>query len=60
LQSVENVWGCGNSEESEDKWAEWSRECYGFMIYVLGINTYYIIAQWVSKLSCDCVALILL
>jgi len=28
-ERIENVWGCGNSEGSEDKQAEWNRECYG-------------------------------
>jgi len=31
LQSVENVWGCGNSEGSEGKQAEWNRECCGLI-----------------------------
>jgi len=30
LQSVENVWECGNSEGSEGKQAEWNKECYGY------------------------------
>ena len=29
LQSVKNVWECGNSEGSVGKQAEWSRECCG-------------------------------